>query len=253
MSAFDPFRFVGRTAAFAAWTAGVVNSHRVLSRFDDDLPTPQGKQAFIDVWAKGMFPLMGVKLTVVRGERPRELGPFLVVLNHRSPLDILVAVHLVGGVVLAHHGVEQIPVVGDAARVTDTIFVDREDGKSGARAIRQMRRRLRERRNVIVFPEGTTFRGDEVRPFKRGAFSAARGLDEARVLPIGLAYQPGDEYVGETFGQHMRRMAARKRTCVWAAIGEPMPTPKTAADEETIRLAVQALVDDAAQARDADR
>lgn len=245
-------RAAGRALGFATWTSAVVYGHRLLSYVDSDLATPWGKQRFIDAWSHGVFPLFGLELSVVSGEVPEGgLGPFLVVANHRSPLDILVAIHLVGGVVLSHHGVREIPVVGNAAVATDTIFVDREDRRSGARAIRSMRRALIEGRNLIVFPEGTTYPGDEVRPFMRGAFAAARGLDLVRVLPLGLAYRPGDEFFEESFGQHFGRMAKRERTPIWAAVGEPQPVPKRPEDEEALRQCVQGLVDEASAARDA--
>jgi 1-acyl-sn-glycerol-3-phosphate acyltransferase len=246
--------------AIAGWTASVVYGHRAVALVRKDLDNPAGKRPFIETWSRYAIPLLGIDLQLVSGAqasgarvsggaRRREAGPFLVVANHRSPLDILVCVELVGGVVLSHHGVASMPVFGAAARATDTIFVDREDTRSGARAIREMRSRMREGRNVIVFPEGTTFAGDEVRPFKRGAFSAARGLD-LQVLPIGIAYEPGCEFVGETFAAHMGRMSARRRTPIWVSIGEPVSVPKDAAGEESVRGAIQALVDQAVAARD---
>lgn len=248
--AVDSIRSGARAMAIASWTASVVYGHRAVALWRRDLDNPAGKRPFIETWSRGAIPLLGIDLDIVCGARRREQGPFLVVANHRSPLDILVCMELVGGVVLSHHGVASMPVVGTAARATDTIFVDREDTRSGARAIREMRSRMREGRNVIVFPEGTTFAGDEVRPFKRGAFSAARGLDVS-VLPIGVAYEPGCEYVGETFAKHLSRMSARRRTPIWVSIGEPMSVPRDAAGEEAVRLEIQALVDRAAAVRDA--
>ncbi|MFK7986983.1 MAG: lysophospholipid acyltransferase family protein [Sandaracinaceae bacterium] len=251
MDPLGTLRAVRRGLGFAAWTAGVVNAHRVCRRFDDTLAHHRGKQAFVDVWAKGVFPILGVDFTHVGGSLPHDLGPFLVISNHRSPLDILIAQHMVGGVVLAHQGVADIPVIGDAAAYTDTVFVDREDSKSGAKAIRQLRRRLREGRNVVVFPEGTTFAGDEVRPFKRGAFTAAKGLAHVRVLPIGLAYRPGDEFADESFGDYSSRMSRGASTPVWATLGEPADVPRTADDEAKLRDVVQALVDRSVAARHA--
>lgn len=199
-------------------------------------------------WAKWVVPMLGVDLAVV-GEAP-EGGPYLVVSNHRSPIDILLGLHLVGGVVLAHDGVARIPVVGTAARANDTIFVDQSSRISGARAVRAMRNQLRRGRNVIVFPEGDTFAGDEVRPFQGGAFAAARGLDRVRVLPIGLAYDSGCEYVDEPFSAHLFRNAANRRTHVTAVIGTPRPVPARG-EEPDVRSEVQALVDIAAERRDA--
>lgn len=250
MELLGPLRAGARAIAVLGWTASVVYGHRAVAQLRPDLRTPAGKRPFIERWGRVVVPLLGVDLRVVSGRAPDpDRGPYLIVANHRSPLDILVCVRLLGGVVLSHHGVASIPVFGAAAKATDTIFVDRADTKSGARAIREMRRRLREGRNVIVFPEGTTFRGDEVRPFKRGAFSAARGLD-VKVVPIGLAYEPGCEFVDETFGGHMARMSGRRRTPIWIAIGDPMPLPADARGEEEVRVAIQALVDRAAEARD---
>jgi len=250
MKALGTVRSIARGVGFAAWTAGVVYSHRVLERFDEELSTPRGKRQFISAWSRGTIPLLGVDLEVF-GEVPDRLGEnYLIVSNHHSPLDILVAVHLIGGVILSHHGVAEIPVVGEAARATDTIFVDREDLRSGAQAIRKMRRLLKRGQNVIVFPEGTTYPGDEVRPFKRGSFSAARGLDNVKVLPMGVAYEPGAEFFRETFGEHALRMAARPRTPVWVTIGEPVAVPRKAEGQEGLRAQVQELATRAAQARD---
>lgn len=248
MDVLGRMRFAARAGGFAAWTSGVVFTNQVVARFDDDHGTHWGKSRFIHAWSVGVVPLFGLDLHV-QGARPTGLGPYLVVANHRSPLDIFVAIHLVGGVVLSHHGVADMPVIGYAARATDTIFVDRQDSKSGARAIRQMRSRLKEGRNVIAFPEGTTFDGDEVRPFKRGSFTAAKGLD-AKVLPLGIAYERGSEYVNETFGNHMVRMTSRPTTRIWAAIGEPIDVPRNPGEEEDIRQVVQGLVDRAAAVRD---
>lgn len=247
-----PLRSTSRAVGFLSWTAGVVNAHRVLKRVEPDLRSRRGKEAFIERWSHGVFPLFGLDLTVVDGAARAGVHPYLVVSNHRSPLDILIAVHLVGGVVLSHHGVRRYPVIGDAATYTDTIFVDREDSRSGVKAIRQMRRHLREGRNVIAFPEGSTFGGDEVRPFKRGAFTAAKGVG-ARVLPLGIAYEPGSEFVNESFQRHLLRMCARPRTPIWVTIGEPHDVPRNEGETERLRGYVQGLVDRSASERDRGR
>lgn len=144
----------------------------------------------------------------------------LVVANHRSPVDILIAIARIGGCVLSREDLARWPVLGPAARAAGTIFVDRDDRRSGAAAIRAIRKRLKEGRQVIVFPEGATFRGDDVQPFLGGAFAAARGL-EVDILPVGFAYPEGTEFVDEPFTKHMLRTARRAQTNVGMAIGEP--------------------------------
>ena len=104
---------------------------------------------------------------------------------------------------------------------------------------------------MIAFPEGTTFPGDEVRPFLPGAFVAARGLP-VKVLPLGIAYEPGAEYTDETFEDHLLRMSARSRTPVWVCIGSPRAVPRRH-EVEDVRGEVQRLVDRACEMRDAPR
>lgn len=166
----------------------------------------------------------------------------LVVACHRSPIDILLLLRHFGGCVVSRADLAQWPVLGRAAREAETIFVDRQDPHSGVHAIREMRRRLQTGRTVVVFPEGSTFAGDEVRPFVGGAFAAARGLP-VEVVPVGLAYEAGAEFVEPSFGEHMARVAARRRTRVALAAGSAcrMEGPRPAFAER-IRSEVQALV-----------
>jgi len=175
-----------------------------------------------------------------RGDRAR-----LVVANHRAALDIGILLRELGGRFLSRADLADWPVVGRLAREADTIFVDREDRSSGASAIRAMRRSLKAGRSVMFFPEGATFRGDEVRPFHGGAFIAARGLD-VEIVPVGLAYPPGIEYVDVSFVDHVDRLARRPHTRVGVAFGEPFLAEGRATElAERSHAVVQSLVKDA--------
>lgn len=186
----------------------------------------------------------GVELHA-RGQPPPPTGARLVVANHRAALDIGVLLHEVGGTFLSRADLADWPVVGRLASEANTIFVDREDRGSGAKAIRTMRRQLKAGGSVMIFPEGATFAGDEVRPFKAGAFIAARGLDVS-IVPVGLAYPRGTEYVGVSFGSHVEAIARRRRTRVGVALGAPFAaTGRSATLAKKAHAAVQSLVDDA--------
>ena len=66
-------------------------------------------------------------------------------------------------------------------------------------------------RGVMVYPEGTTFAGDEVRPFRAGAFLAAQRTG-AEIVPVGIAYGgQSASFVDEPFAAHYRRMSASPR------------------------------------------
>jgi 1-acyl-sn-glycerol-3-phosphate acyltransferase len=126
---------------------------------------------------------------------------------------------------------------------------------SGASTIRAIRDALRAGDTVCLFPEGTTFEGDEVRPFHAGAFVSALRT-EASIVPVGIAYPRGSEaaFVGETFLNHLGRMAgASTPTRVVARVGEAFVVKERAraADLSTrAHAAVQELVREARQACD---
>jgi len=185
--------------------------------------------------------------SIARSSRPR-----LIVANHRTPLDIPLLMSLFGGRVLSKSDVASLPVVGSAATWAETIYVDRNDRTSGASAIREIRKALKAGGTVSVFPEGTTHAGDEVRPFRSGAFAALRALD-VEIIPVGIAYDPGVEFVNETFSAHLSRIAQRASTSVCVRVGSELtgcaPTGCGSSNSisQAAQLAVQELVFSARQ------
>jgi len=244
----DPRRPLGvalsgaRAAAMGAWTLGAMQVAPLHIRSRPEPAQEELLQDWIKLWARGLLQVFGVRRQLASGRAAPSTRARLVVANHRSPIDIILMLEHFGGCVLSHQGVAGWPILGAAARQAGTIFVDRSDRHSGAKAIRAIRRRLQEGRTVIVFPEGTTFRGDEVRPFLGGAFAAVRGLD-AEILPVGIAYDSGSEFVDESFGRYLGRMAQRSATRVALCIGEPYGAgPNREAMGRELQTEVRALV-----------
>jgi 1-acyl-sn-glycerol-3-phosphate acyltransferase len=203
-------------------------------------------QSYMKRWARSLVRATGGHVSLADGSVvPEHVGPRLVVANHRSPFDIGILLSIFGGHALSRGDLARWPVLGIAAQRAGTIFVDRDKAESGASAIRAIRKRLVAGASILVFPEGSTFAGDQVRPFKPGAFTALRGLD-AQVVPVGLAYDPGAEWVDESFVAHVLRVASRPRTHCVVAIGSPMPPGRNARETAaTAHAAVQELVEQA--------
>jgi 1-acyl-sn-glycerol-3-phosphate acyltransferase len=197
-------------------------------------------------WAHSLVSVTGGHVSLTPGSVvPDHVGPRLVAANHRSPFDIGILLSIFGGHALARADLARWPVLGIAAQRAGTIFVDRDKAESGASAIRAVRKRLAAGASILVFPEGSTFAGDEVRPFKPGAFSALRGLD-GQIVPVGLAYDPGAEWVDEGFVAHVLRVTSRPRTHCVVAIGQPLPLLRNAHETSAaVERAVQALVTEA--------
>jgi 1-acyl-sn-glycerol-3-phosphate acyltransferase len=231
-------RSAARAAAMGAWTLTLMPVAVPHMRSRPPSTHEKWRRRWVGAWAAGLVRVFGVDLRVCGDNVPAPMRGRLVVANHRSPLDIIILLEHFGGTVLSRADLRGWPVLGAAAYHGGTIFVDRADERSGVKAIREIRRRLQNGQTVIVFPEGTTHRGDEVRPFVGGAFAAVRGLD-AELVPVGLAYEEGAEFVDETFGEHVARVAQRKRTRVGLCVGTPR---NAAADRDAMALEMRAEI-----------
>jgi 1-acyl-sn-glycerol-3-phosphate acyltransferase len=206
------------------------------------------RDGWVGAWSSALLRIFGVRV-FMRGPMPIHGRGHLVVANHRSTADILVLLRAFGGHMVSRADLASWPLVGPAARAVGTVFVDRADAVSGATAVRAIRSRLSRGATVIVFPEGTTFLGDDVRPFHAGAFVAAlhSGAD---VIPVGLSYKSGSgaQFFNESFPAHLSRMATADPSavamCIGPAIGIGEKTRASRLRDET-QAEVQRLVREA--------
>lgn len=218
MSRLAPLLRVARASGALAWTAAefLALEARLLAPSDD---VDASAERELQRWCRGLLRIAGVELRL-DGPCPPARGGRLVVANHRSAYDIVILYALFGGSMLSRAEVAGWPIFGHAARRSGTIFVDRASPRSGVKAIRSIREALQRGRSVTVFPEGTTFAGDDLRPFAAGAFAAARGLG-VDVVPVGLAYPLGTEYVEDDILDHIANLTGRHRLPVAVAVGAP--------------------------------
>lgn len=216
-------RSISRLAGLGAFTAAWVGAASVHQALVEPAARNAVFQRYMRRWASSLVSQTGGHVVLTPESRvPEQNGPRLIVSNHRSPFDIGVLLSIFGGHAVSRADLASWPVIGYAAKRAGTIFVDREDAGSGASAIRAIRKKLQEGASILVFPEGGTFEGDEVRPFRAGAFSALRGL-AVDIVPVGLAYDHGSEFVDETFVEHVLRVARRPETRCVVHIGAPRP------------------------------
>jgi 1-acyl-sn-glycerol-3-phosphate acyltransferase len=168
-------------------------------------------------------------------------------MNLRSKFDIFVNLATLEANIVSRADLARWPVIGLAARRVGTLFVDRGSKRSGAAVINTMCQAVEHGRAVMVYPEGTTFAGDEVRPFRPGVFLAAERTG-AEIVPVGVAYEgSGSAYVEEPFARHLLRVTSATRTRVGLVVGEPIrgAGAGVTALSELTRTRVQGLVHEA--------
>src|SRR5688572_26822588 len=130
-------------------------------------------------------PFWRFRTSGVRIRDPRR--PYVAVSNHESIADILLLSHLPWEMKwLSKEAVFRLPIMGWMMRMAGDIPVKRSEVRSRAEALQGLRDRLAKRVSVMVMPEGTRSRTDELLPFRDGAFRVAieTGLP---VLPIAVA------------------------------------------------------------------
>jgi 1-acyl-sn-glycerol-3-phosphate acyltransferase len=253
MSLLDPLRFSARAAAAAGSAVGyygAFETHVALSGAGsrDDL-----LRAWVVRYGRAQLRLFGADV-LASGPHLDAGQPYpgkgeggkgrLFVMNHRSALDIFVSLAFLEARILSRGDLAKWPVVGFLAKRIGTLFVDRESTVSGARVAGAMVRAVEAGLGVLVFPEGTTHPGDEVRPFRPGAFVVSRRTG-AEIVPVGVAYEGEHASWGdESFPDHMRRIASVPRTRVALVAGDPIaPADRDPpAIQAEAHAAVQSLV-----------
>jgi len=241
-------RRAGRIAGFGALTSAMLPAFLAHERLAPAADRDRVRERWVAAWCGGLLRLFGVHV-LTRGAIPPVGRGHLVVANHRSTADILALLRAFGGHMVSRADLAGWPLVGVAARAVGTVFVDRSDAVSGANAVRAIRDRLAEGHTVIVFPEGTTFPDDTVRPFHAGAFVAAL-RSGADIIPVGLAYGTGSgaAFVNESFPAHLARMAAASPSEVVMSVGEPIVVrekSRAAHLRDRAHAEVQRMVDEA--------
>ncbi|HEX9052639.1 MAG TPA: lysophospholipid acyltransferase family protein [Anaeromyxobacter sp.] len=150
--------------------------------FDRNRAVPGRFLRFVGVAISGTFPpwRLGVEGTWPAG------GPFVVVANHQSMLDILLLSRMPREMKwVAKEELFKIPWVGTMLRMSGDIAIRRGDAESGGEALGRAKAYLQRGMSVMIFPEGTRSRTGALLPFKSGAFRLA--LDAGvPVLPVAV-------------------------------------------------------------------
>src|SRR6188508_2892081 len=96
----------------------------------------------------------------------------LYVSNHVSWADILVIGSLAPVAFVAKREVASWPLVGIAAKLQRTVFVDRTRRHQAGEAVADIVKRLKDGVSVVLFAEGTSSDGNRVLPFRSALLGA---------------------------------------------------------------------------------
>lgn len=171
--------------AFASFVCGMPLALLVPRRLDPERKLPHRVGVF---WWGRMVWLLNpfIKLEIEGAERLRQGGPYLIITNHQSLLDVLVVMAL-GGDFKWVSGLRffKIPLFSWYMRVTGYMAVDMTNPFGAGAILTECGEWIDRGVSVGVFPEGTRSRDGTLGHFKAGAFRVAVDK-EVPVVPIAI-------------------------------------------------------------------
>jgi 1-acyl-sn-glycerol-3-phosphate acyltransferase len=180
-------RLVGFLAVCLFFLVFVAASHPVLLGFS--IPARMRFMAgSVRLWARACLKILGLKINLHRLSGDLHSTPSLFVSNHQSYLDVVIIASVFPTLFVAKAEVGRWPLFGWLSKLGGTIFVDREDARSGVKCAYRVSRALRDGDDVQVFPEATTGDGSTVLPFN-GLFFASAVRSHAPILPLTIKFQ----------------------------------------------------------------
>ena len=199
-------------------------------------------------WTRSFGGIANMRVVVV-GEPPRP--PFFLVTNHLGYADIAALRIAVPAVFVAKSDIETWWLAGRIVRDMGMIFIDRQNRRDIPRAGDLILERLDNGEGVIVFPEGTSTRGDEVLPFNSSFLHfAAEGELPVSYAAISFETPAGSlpastavAWHGEiSFFAHLFRMFKQPGIVATVTFGaEPLKNPDRKALARELRARVSDL------------
>jgi 1-acyl-sn-glycerol-3-phosphate acyltransferase len=235
-AAFRYFLFVGSTfGLYGIWFVGRIFIHDKIF----------WRQTIFRAWARAFVKISKMKIEVVGSPPP---PPFFLVSNHLSYTDVPALCAVTKGVFVAKGEIESWFMAGRIVRDMGTIFINRQNRRDIPRAGAEIIKNLERGEGVIVFPEGTSTKGETVLPFNSSflEFAAQRNLPVSYAAltyktPNGAA--KASEAVcwwdEKSFGEHLWHLFQTKEFTAVISFGdEPVKNANRKVLAQTLQLKV---------------
>ena len=157
------------------------------------IKTATGSMVCVRIWPRMVRFMFGIRLRFVGQPFYDAAIRTAFLSNHISYLDIIILASRLDASFVAKSEVASWPLFGFLARLQNTVFVDRRRTATAASRTAIGHALNNKKRNVIIFPEGTSTDGRSVAPFKSALLDvfldAGAGV---RVQPVAIVLDAVD-------------------------------------------------------------
>lgn len=138
-------------------------------------------------WSKKMMKAFHLQVDITQAEDLPSDGPILFVSNHQSEFDMIMLLSAIQQpfTFISKEENRKTPYVGSWSKSLEVLFFDREDRSSGIHMLREAARRLKDHKNLLIFPEGTRSKGHIMHEMQAGSIQPAF-MAKAYVVPVVL-------------------------------------------------------------------
>jgi lyso-ornithine lipid O-acyltransferase len=212
-----------------------------------------GQRLISRTFHRTMAALLGLRISI--NGIPSSTRPLILVANHISWLDIVAISSVFPAIFVTQHGVASWPIFGRLAKLSPSIFVNRDRRREVVKTISSISDALNTDEVVAIFPEGTSSDGTRVLPFRSALLGAVREtLRKAEHLPAIFIQPVSVAYVGPKrrlaawaredeieFIPHLLQVVGLRRIYVALTWGDPIPAD-VSSDRKTLTKQLEETV-----------
>lgn len=161
-------------------TVILVAAGNLFFRFVSPHMVPKWKNYIISLWASFTAKILGLNIDS-EGVPPNP--PFFLVSNHLSYIDVVPLWYFLDGTFIAKSEVSSWPFFGWGTRTLGVLFIDRKLQRDVRRMNNRIAETISDSQGIILFPEGTSSKGEKVLPFN----SSLLNYPAEKEMPVSSA------------------------------------------------------------------
>lgn len=183
---------------------------------------------------KGLFLLLGLKITVKGLDNIPKKATFIIASNHQSHFDTtLLQCHIPRRFnFLSKKELTKVPILGRIMKNQGQVPIDRNNAKVAMQQMDTLKQQVMNGDNLLIFPEGTRTKDGHIAPFKRGSFQLA-SQTQTMIIPC---------YLNGTFDLlNKNQFLCRPFKNITITFLPPISVPETQSKKEEKELSVHLM------------